>query len=188
MLGLDYVFCSNETKLHPTINFWSGSKDGYRDSKSTIVEYKAPFTKDSFCQLVRPLYHGLEGIKAMYAIRDGYNHEGFEYPAHTDGDKYYWQCVSNAIIEGVDFAELIVFMPYQSQLLDIMNAAQDDPAYNWMKYSADSIPFIKDGGFFKNLNVIRFKLPEEDKIFLTNQVLKAGEMLVNPGSIKSQAA
>ncbi len=127
-------------------------------------------------QLVRPLYHGLQGLEAMYAIQDGYNYKGFEYPAHTDGKKFFYQCISNGIINKCDFAELIIFMPYQSQLMDITNSCMEDQQ-RWLQYNSNSIPFLKDGGFFKNINIIRFKIPQADKDFLTECVTRAGEYL-----------
>lgn len=189
LLTLDYRYCSNITVQHPTIPHWCGSADGFREiAERTCVDIKCPMTKKSFVKLVLPLYLGYSGMEVIYAIRDGFNHEGVEYAKHTDGAKYYWQIVSNAIINGCDWGELIVYMPYQSELLEIGNMIQDDPAYNWVKYSPNSVPFLKDGGFFKNLNVIRFKIPQEDKDFLTAQVLKAGEMLTTPPTEQKQAA
>ena len=189
LLGLDYRYTSDQTTAHPTIPYWVGSADGFREiAERTAIDIKCPMTKKSFAKLVLPLYLGYSGIEVMYAIRDGFNHEGFEYAKHTDGAKYYWQIVSNAIINGCEWGELIVYMPYQSELLEIGNAAMDDPAYKWLQYSPNSVPFLKDGGFFKNLNVIRFKIPQADKEFLTERVLKAGESLIQLTNANNIAA
>ena len=190
LLPISYSYSSDITDVHPTIPYWAGSKDCVNTAgEKAIGDIKCPITKKSFVQLVLPMYLGYAGLEIMYAIRDGFNHEGFEYPAHKDGPKYYWQIVSNAIINGADFGELIVYMPYDSELLEIVNSAQDNPALNWIKYaSADEIPSIKDGGFFKNLNVIRFKIPQADKDFLTERVLKAGESLIQPTNANNIAA
>lgn len=185
LLGLDYTFTSDVTDLHPTIPYSAGSKDGTHEhpTERAIIDYKAPLTKTSFVALVRPLYHGMEGLEAMYAIRDGYNYNGFEYPPHTDGVKYYWQLVDNGIINDVDYAELIIFMPYKSQLLEVGNLAGDDARYNWIKYYPESVPCLNDDGLFKNINIIRFKIPQADKDFLTEQILKGGEMLINTPTV-----
>jgi hypothetical protein len=175
-----YTLTSDVTLQHPTIPFWAGSPDGFKEiDERSVFDFKAPSTKKSFVQLTLPHTLGMSGIEAMYAIRDGFNHEGFEYPAHKDGEKFYWQLVSNAIIAGCDWAELIVYMPYNSELLDILNGFGDDPRYRWIVNKPD-IASLKDGGFFKNINVIRFEVPQADKDFLTEQVLKGGEMLITP--------
>lgn len=173
-LGLEYILSSTETTVHPTIPFWAGSKDGMKmDKGRTIIDIKAPITLKSFCQLVDPLYEGLEGMAAMNAVRDN----------HKDGDKYYWQIVSNAILEGAQYGELVVYLPYKSELEDIKFMAQSVPAdqlskHYWIAMAAeDELPFLIEGGYYKNINIIRFEIPQEDKDLLTEKVLKAGALL-----------
>lgn len=176
ILSLEYTFTSNITTVHPTIPYWVGSVDGLREiAERTVFDFKSPFTKKSFIQLVLPMYLGLEGIEIMYAIRDGFNHNGFEYPPHPDGKKFFTQLVSNGCIHNCEYAELIVYMPYHSELIDIMNGIHD----GWLNHmSADEIPSLPDGGFFKNLNIIRWKIPQADKDLLNECVLKAGTLLI----------
>jgi len=186
LLSTEYEYTSDITNVHPEIPYWVGSADGFRNnidkSLRAAIDIKCPMTKKSFVKLVLPLYLGLTGMEVIYAIRDGFNHKGTEYSKHTDGAKYYWQIVSNAIINGCNWGELIVYMPFQSELLEINNSCMEDQQ-RWLQYNAGAIPFLKDGGFFNNINVIRFKIPQEDKDFLTAQVLKAGEMLISPSEI-----
>ena len=171
-LGLDFTYSSQLTDIHPTIPYWVGSKDGTREgTERAIIEIKCPFTLKSFCQLVMPLYRNPEmaGIEVMNAIR----------AEHKDGDKYYYQCVSNAIINGCDFAELIIFCPYKSELAEILALAEGNPDYKWLSYASEGeLPYLKDGGYFRNLNTIRFEIPQADKDFLTECVTKAGELLI----------
>ena len=193
ILPLDYRYCSDETMQHPTIPYWVGSPDGFKEiAERTVAEIKCPMTKKSFVKLVLPLYCGMGedvtlsngtiarvgGIEAMYAVRDGFNHEGTEYSEHKDGAKFYWQISSNGIISGCEYGELIVYMPRQSELLDIFNSVSEDPAFNWMKYNPDCVPCLKDDGIFRSVNIIRFRIPQSDKDFLTERVLAAGEMLI----------
>jgi len=185
LLGLEYTFTSDITVAHPSIANWVGSVDGFREiSERTVIDYKAPMTKKSFVQLVLPLYLGMAGIEVMYALRDGFNHNGTEYPKHPDGQKYFEQLVSNGCIHGCDWAELIVYMPYDSELLEIMNSIEAQ-GVRWLKNAeADEIPSLKDGGFFKNLNIIRWKIPQEEKHYLTEAVIKAGESLIERPNIQ----
>lgn len=174
-MGMEYILSSTETDVHQTIPYWAGSKDAIKhDSGKTVVDIKSPMTLKSFCQLVDPLYNGLEGMEAMKAAMD----------SHKEAETYYWQIVSNAIINNCRFGELIIYMPYHSELQEIRErAAGVEPeklsAHYWISMSMDDdLPYIKNGGYYKNLNIIRFEIPQEDKDALTENVLKAGKMLI----------
>lgn len=166
MLGLEYILCSQETLVHPTIPYWVGSPDG--TAKDTVIDIKCPMTRKSFHRLVTPIYEGLTGMDAMNKIRK----------THEDGETYYWQLVSNAILTGSKYAELVVYMPYLSELPEIRLMADGMPDVYWVWSSTDlELPHLKDGGKFKNLNIIRFEVNPEDKWHLTACVLKAGRLL-----------
>jgi hypothetical protein len=173
LLPLDYVLTSDKTDVHSEIPYWAGSKDGYKND-STIFDIKCPYTLKSFCQLADPLYNGLEGMAAMNVIRD----------THKDGEKFFWQLVSNAILNDAKYAELIIFMPYKSELDAIkmipMNANGEDLGkYYWITMAGeDELPYLNEGGYYQNLNILRFEIPESDKEFLTNKVLEAGKLLI----------
>lgn len=170
LLGTEYSITSQETDVHPSIPYWVGSKDGMKHSGGrTVIDFKCPSTLKSFCQLVQPLYDGLEGIAAMDAIREN----------HKDGDKFYFQLVSNAIINNCTHAELIVYMPYESEIPEIKLLADGNANAYWISMAGeDELPFIKDNGYYKNINIIRFEVPETDKKLLTDCVIKAGKMLI----------
>jgi hypothetical protein len=173
-LGLEYSLTSQETILHPTIPYWSGSPDGFKDGKETVVDEKCPITRKSFSQLVDPLYNGKTGMDAMNIIR----------AKHKDGNKYYWQLVSNATIVGSKYAELIVYMPYLSQIPDIKFLAEGNSKYYWVWAAGEEeLPYLRDGGYYNNLNIIRFEVPQKDKDYLTALVEKAGTLLNNQPSV-----
>lgn len=180
LLGLDYTLTSTETDTHPTIPYWAGSKDGMHESTNqaerAVIDIKCPLTLDSFCDLVMPLYLGYTGNDAMNAIRNGYtDRSGVKWDKHSKAETYYWQLVSNACINGVDKAELIVYMPYLSELPEIRQMAEGEVMWIWGALD-NELPYIKDGGFFKNVNVIRFDIPQADKDLLTENVKKAGKV------------
>jgi hypothetical protein len=174
VLGLEYKLCSQETLAHPDISYWFGSPDGLKfDEGTTVIDIKCPITLKSFCQLVDPLYDGLSGMEAMNFIR----------AEHKDGEKYYWQLVSNSIITGAKFAELIVFVPYKSELNAIRELVKnydgDQQPLQWIYYAEDNkLPHLIDGGYYENINILRFEVPEYDKDRLTERVKLAGEMLI----------
>lgn len=170
LLGLEYTLSSKETIVHPTIPYWVGSPDGSKFD--TTADFKAPLTLKSFIQLVQPLYEGLTGMAAMDRVRED----------HKDGEKFYWQIVSNATHQGNRFGELIPYMPYFSELNEIRTMARHHEQagkFKWVDWASDDeLPYLIDGGYYKNLNIIRFEIPEADKKLLTDCVLKAGEMLL----------
>ena len=113
----------------------------YEAHQKTVADVKCPFTLKSFCQLVDAWELG--GISAIKAY-------------HPDGKKFFWQLVSNAILTGADYAELIVFVPYRSELPAIRAIAQHDD-FTWVSYMLDNeLPWLPDGGYYKNLNCFRF--------------------------------
>jgi hypothetical protein len=179
LLPIDYTFNSSDTHAHPIIPWWVGSRDGGKnDTGGTTTDIKSPMTLESFCNLVDGLYKGLSGWDAMMYAREN----------HSEGDTYYWQLVSNSCIHNTKYVELIVYMPFLSELDAIRRAAhiaiEKDPfayiKYNWIAMGLDEdLPFLLDGGFYNNLNIIRFEVPEADKELLTRRVLQAGKLLEN---------
>lgn len=166
LLPTDYIIYNDITFVHPEYSFWVGSPD--LEKFDTSCDTKCPITRKSFCQLVDPLYEGLDGIEAMNKIIEN----------HKDGFKYFYQIVSNAIIRGKEYGELIVYMPYKSELEAIKNLADGNRNYYWI-WAADNeeLPYLEDNGYYKNINIIRFKIPEIEKEKLTKAVINASKFL-----------
>lgn len=182
LLGIEYSLCSQETIVHPTIPFFSGSPDGVKED--TVIDIKNPITLKSFCQLVDPLYDGLDGMDCINALRFGYiDGSGLQHKPHKDAEKYFYQLVGNAILTNSKYAELIIHVPFLSQIEEIresvsMYDGEDQYKYRFIAEApVTELPYLVDDGFYKNLNIIRFEVPEADKEFLTNKILKAGELL-----------
>lgn len=170
--GFEYELCSQNTIQHPTIPYWTGSPDG--TAPDTVIDIKCPMTLKSFCTLVQPIYDNLTGMDAMNIIRS----------THQDGEKYYWQLVSNSILTNSKFAELVVYMPYESELPEIKNLADGNPECYWIWSAMDNeLPFLVDGGYYQNINTIRFEVPQKDKEYLTDCVQRAGQLLINSSSV-----
>lgn len=168
LLPLDYTLCSQDTIPHPKFDFWLGSPD--LTKPGTVSDIKCPYTLKSFCQLVEPLYNNLQGMDAMNHIREH----------HQDGEKFYWQLVSNSILTNSPEAELIVYMPYESTLSDIKSAAEGNPDCYWIWAALDGeLPCLPDGGYYKDVNIISFTVPQEDEDHLTACVEKAGNFLID---------
>lgn len=167
-LPFEYELISRDSIVHPDYPFWAGSPDIKKTN--TVGDIKCPQTLKSFCQLVQPLYDGLEGQVAIDWIRDN----------HSDGEKFYWQLVSNAILLNCEYAELVVYMPYESELPEVMRMAADKDECYWIfNANENELPYLIDGGYYQDINTIRFKVLEEDKMLLTECVRNGGQLLID---------
>lgn len=167
LLGTEYKMCSSTTLEHPNLpEYWAGSPDLVKfDEGQTVVDIKCPFTLKSFCQF--------SDCKNIEEVRE----------EHPDGEDYYWQLVSNAILTESKYAELIVYCPYRSELDAIRDMASnydgDQNKVAWINWAEDKeLPYLLDGGYYKNLNIIRFEVSQEDKDRLTIAVLNASKLLI----------
>ena len=184
MLGEDYSYNSSDTLTHPLYPFWRGTPDGRKKStKRTSAEAKCPYTLESFCKLVQPLYDGFEGLDAINALRNGYTAKnGLIQPPHADFEKYYWQQVSNCCIDDCEASDFIIYCPYESELEVIQRVAVESGnpnAYFIANASKNTLPYIKADGYYRNINIISFDIPVEDKEFLTETVKNAEKYLIS---------
>lgn len=181
-LGLEYRLCSKETIVHPKIDFWCGSPDAEKDD--TIADVKCPFTLKAFCELVDPMSHREGPLAAVNVIRE----------EHKSGDKYYFQILSNAILKGKTHGELIVFMPFKSELEAIREYARnyngdDQYRYRWIDTAMDDeLPFLPDGCKYNSLNILRWELDNADKKALIIRVVEAGKELIQLEPVTNDSA
>lgn len=166
VLPTEYSLSSQITEFHPYIENWCGSKDGLKhDEGLTVYDIKCPFALESFftfCDCTT-----IEDVREQ----------------HADGEKYFWQLVSNACITGAKYAELIVYCPYKNELEDIKelasNYTEDLNKVAWINFAQDEdLPYLERNGDYQNIHIIRFEVSESDKLFLESRVLKAGELLL----------
>lgn len=172
LLPLDYETCSNASVAHPKYDYWVGSPDNKNESQKVVGDTKC-YEPENFCAYVDVITQ-----KDVKLFRE-------EFP------KEYWQLVSNACILGYDFIEPIAYMPYESELSIIREMAENNPDNDFWKYRfiaeapLSELPYLPDGGYYKNLNIVRFDIPQEDKQRLTEAVEKAGTLLDPRTSILS---
>lgn len=164
LLGLEYQLVSQETIGTEFSSCWYGSPDGTKED--AVIDIKCPYTLKSFCELV--------DCKTIDEVRA--NCEA--------GEKYYWQLVSNGFLTGKKFAELIIYVPYISELNEIRELTnqldEDQNKYAWINFASDEdLPYLNDGGFYKNINIIRFEIPASDVEALKNRIVVASKLLLN---------
>jgi len=155
-LGIAYQLSADESTEHydpKYAPYWSGSKDLYQENV-LVGEIKCYQPKE-FARFTDALL--TENIDIIRKERP----------------KEYWQVVSNAIINKVPYAELISFMPYESEMKEIRDLAEatQDWQYRfiWEKENSE-LPCLPDNGYYKNINIFRFEVPLSDIKFLTERV------------------
>lgn len=163
LLPTDYQHVTDVRLFHPSLP-WSGAPD--LKKVNTVGDIKGPFSLDVFCNKLKAL-EKLEVYKKEFQAD-------------------YWQHISNAVLMEVNglkvtHFEAVIYCPYQSELADIRSMAEGDPRYYWIWSASDEeLPFILDGGNFKNLNVFRFEIPQADKLAMIERVELAKEELTIP--------
>jgi hypothetical protein len=165
----NYEMVHKQTFVHPEYSFLVGTPDfivkGVKD-----VELKC-FEPKNFASYVSALLtEDLDYIKE-------------EHP------KEYWQIVQNSCILDVKKGEAIVYMPYESELEEIRELANDESYYSELGLLPWQVRFIQEkansdlavlpnDSKFKNLNIFEFDVPNSDKEFLINRAIM-GNNLIN---------
>lgn len=174
LLGIIYKECSQESIKHPDFSCWWGSPDGEKfDEGKTVIDIKCPKTLKSFCNLVDCM-RDENIVEALRKVKSG---------SKKIGDIYFWQLVSNAILTGAKYAELIVYMPYKNELDEIRAAAfnydgAEQKSFLWIYGSSDEeLPHLIEEGYYKNINTIRFEVLQEWKDELEERVSLASNEL-----------
>jgi hypothetical protein len=166
LLGLEYKLVSKDRLSHSTIDNWNGMPDNTRieGSKKIVGDTKCPFTLKSFISQIKAHEKGVKAYKE-------------EFP------EYYWQLVSNAILTNSTHIEAIIYVPYKSEIEKIRQIASSNSDYRFIEYMYDNqLPYLLDGGKYKNINTFVYELPIEDISFLEKRVKMANvelEKLLN---------
>lgn len=163
LLGLEYEITSKDTTQHPTIDFWTGTKDLIVVGKK-IAEIKCYQPKKFALYTDAILSKDIQVLKKDFA-------------------QEFWQIVSNAIINQVPSGEAISYCPYKSELDDIRDLAANYDGFDQWKYrfivekEDAGLAYIPDGGYYKNLNRFEFVVPENDIAELTERVEADGKSI-----------
>lgn len=167
MIGLEWSIESKETKIHPKYPFWAGTKDLIVPGEK-VGEIKG-YQPEKFCEMAEVLFaQDLESFKK-------------DFPAE------YWQIVSNACIEDVPRGESLLYQPYDSESQDIaelcdryenidemylVKTIQDDILSDRL----DRLAFQPDSSEYPNIITFEFEIPNEDKEFITERIIRANEL------------
>jgi hypothetical protein len=157
LLPIDYKLTSKDFIQHHQFEYWGGSPDGV--SKDCVFDIKCPYTRKSFAQ--------------MYEMMEANDIQLFkkEFP------EYYWQLVSNAILTNKHVAELIIYLPYQSELEEIRELAANNTDIDletklfWIANSIDEdLPHQPNDSGYNNLKIYRFEILDCDIDILTEKI------------------
>tara|TARA_R110000803_G_scaffold37296_9_gene80341 strand:+ start:163 stop:888 length:726 start_codon:yes stop_codon:yes gene_type:complete len=158
-LGIYYKLTSKARINHLSIDNWSGVPDCL--TSDSVVDIKSCWTLKAFCQMEQSFKEGLDAFKKLKP-------------------EYYWQLVSNGILSGKDKAELILYIPFKSELeaiKDFIGTPEffdldlKEKDYYFINFSEDEeLPFLNEGGHYNNITKFSFDIPEEDKKALIERV------------------
>jgi len=167
-LPTTYQMIHKETFQHPDYTFLVGTPDFYIENIK-VAELKC-FEPKNFASYVSALLtEDTEKIKK-------------EHP------KEYWQIVSNATILDVKLGEALVYMPYESELEELRELANDPEYYEplgllgWqVRYiqekNANELALLPNDSKFKNLNVFEFEIPNMDREFLIKRSIMGNNLI-----------
>lgn len=164
LLGMEYEHVNDISLIHPKYPFLVGSPDFIKASKKTVSDSKCPQPK-AFCELIENCTAGMLVFKKE----------------HPD---YYWQLVSNALITKSENIELIVYMPYESELEEIRKDAENFDSFDQYKYrfisesSKHQLAYLPDDSDYKNLNIFTWPLDMTDALMLEQKVIEASIELI----------
>ena len=163
-IPISFKYESDKTTTHSS-GMWVGTKDVL--SKDTVGDIKCPFTRNSFCDLVEVIQSN--------------DPEFFK----KNEPEYYWQLVSNAMLENTDFAQLFVFMPYYKELPALFDHFGDIDDYNLQKdiqwaihAETNRVPHLPDNSDYTNFYSFRFEVPTKDKELLLSKITKAYDLII----------
>jgi len=168
LLGLNYSMEHKNTKAHPLYkDFWSGTPDLVADYKTGEIKCFEPL---HFAKLSIALE-----TKDTEIIKD-------------KEPQPYWQSISNSLIYGFDKAEILAYMPYKKELIEIIDKVETtnflernnlNPSdyYFLTQDNIDNLPYLPDDSKMSNINSFEFEIPKEDKEFLIERVKLANELL-----------
>jgi hypothetical protein len=158
--NLEYDLETKNRFVHPSIERWTGMPDTLR--KDVVGDIKCPFSLKSYCTAVDS-FGDVEAFK-------------------KSKPDWYWQLVSNAILCDKARAEIIVYVPYLSELAEIredceMFDGNQNKVARFAFAEDDDLPYLIEGGHYKNVEIFEFEVPQEDKDLLTNRVKLAVQYL-----------
>lgn len=167
LLPLNYALVSKKRLFHPEIIHWSGAPDLISEDCESDV--KCPWNLAKFCEKVEALKNGIQAYKD-------------EFPED------YWQHLSNCLLlkeNGfpVKYFEAIIYTPYKRELEEIREIAKTlqngvaNKGYRIVFLDDDALPWLHEGGKYKNLNIFRFPIPKVDSEDLTVRVRECGKLL-----------
>lgn len=161
-------------RVHKTISNWTGAEDYIRmqhiergelhqeEATSLIVGEVKCFELKNFCKVHEAASFGYQSLK-------------------EECPEVFWQLVSNSILNETNKAELCLYVPYKKELQAIRDEAKESGRddLRWLAYNTedDALPYLIEGGHYKNLTTFDFNILDADKQLLIDRVKIAIKLL-----------
>lgn len=169
----EYELIIDKTTIHPKYSFWAGSEDFQVKIKGGCIAELKCFQLSNHYDYAKCLEK-----KDVQVFKKEFDSE-------------YWQIVSNSCIHNTKYGEAIAFMPTEANLIEMRELLEetdyieknlkDDP-YKYKTWFVDKplwdLSFIPSHSTFPSMVKFRFEVPIEDKIELTERMIKAGKLLL----------
>ena len=167
LLGMSYKMTHKETKIHPVFPFFAGTPDLEHAEKAGEIKC---YGRKKFGQLAMCLLK-----KDVALFKENFKEE-------------YWQTIANAILTEKTRAEIILYMPYKKELLELLELVQEsnflernglDPNdFYWFRIeNIETMSYLPDDSGFSNINSFEFEVPEEDVIAIEQRIVLAEKEL-----------
>lgn len=169
LLPSEYRLTSKKRFAHSEIENWNGMPDLI--TKDTVADIKCPEPK-AFMQLLDIF----EAENKSTDIKGNIFKE--------ENPEYFWQLVSNGILTGRNIAELVVFMPKENRLTEILGLCENEEDFKMQEkfkrifYApVESLALMPDDCELNELNIFTFEIQEADKLLLAAKVQQANTYL-----------
>ena len=168
-VSFKYKMKSQNTIIHKNFDFWSGTPD---------LDVPGVKTGEIKCF---ELLHFMQLSTALMTKNTEF--------IKKNEPAVYWQSISNSLLKGYDYTEIISYIPRRSELIEIIEMINtteflnDNDLNPWEYYfmdhveKVDELPHLPDESPFGNLHTFEFVIPEEDAQFLINRVCEAEELV-----------
>lgn len=157
-LDINYAICSNDTIVYENGEF-AGTPDLDDKEGDCVGEIKCPYTRTGFIDLAEIC------MKA--------DTEYFK----SEASNYYWQIVSNAILLGRKYGELIAYMPHEKEIpdiisyIDLIDDFQLQLDIQWLIHiDIARTPHLPNDCGYNNIYKFKFLVPENDKEELLKKI------------------
>jgi hypothetical protein len=153
-----------DTLTHPECPLWKGTPDMIYKQEKMVGDLKCPSDLERFA-IAYECKGDIDKLRATY----------------KEGEKYYWQLMSNAVLTGSDKCKLVFYVPSEADIEEPktgIRAYSDDGEgkHHWVLFSNYyELPHVPKESSLPNQVVIEWQVDKIERQQLINDVLSAAD-------------